>query len=132
MELSSFLHLIGIALITWRVSNMLIYDYGIFHIFLRLRYKLGVHYEEVSTDSPYWAETYVTYEEFKPLIYENKDKYTQPVKTTHLSEIFTCIYCMSVWLSPLFVLLFIGFNHQFIFNALFVMGMVILIEEKSK
>lgn len=128
MTISDILQLFVVSVVTWRVSNMFINDYGFLHIFLRLRYKVGVKYEIYDDIIP---EFYNTYKEFKPLIYENRDVYTKAVKTSHLSEIFTCIYCMSVWLSPLFILLFVGFNQQFIQNTLFVMGMVILIEEMS-
>lgn len=124
MTINDFILLFNVSVITWRISNMFIHDYGVMHIFLRLRYFIGVKYEDE------WL-TYDTYSEYKPLIYEGTDKKTVSIKTNHLSEVFTCIYCMSVWLSPLFVILFIGFNHQFILNTLFVMGMTILIEEMS-
>lgn len=125
MSLSSFILLFVVSVITWRLSNMIINDYGIFHIFLKFRFIIGIKYEKDFV-------VYHNYDEFKPLIYDNEDNNLNTIKTTHIGELFSCIYCLSVWLSPIFVILFIGFDQQFILNSLFVMGMTILLEESMQ
>jgi 1,4-dihydroxy-2-naphthoate octaprenyltransferase len=64
------------VLAIWRLSNMLVDELGPFHVFAKLRHKVGVKY---STHNNPYGETF-------------------------LSEIFSCVYCVSVWISIIFVI----------------------------
>lgn len=63
-----------LALAVWRISSLLISEPGPWHIFERLRHAVGVRYH---------PETY------------------ERIASNTLSEMFTCIWCMSVWIGIL-------------------------------
>ena len=64
------------ALAIWRLSNLLVDEEGPFHVFAKLRHKVGVKH----------------------------DAHNKRYGETFLSEILTCVYCVSVWISIIFVI----------------------------
>lgn len=64
------------ALAIWRLSNMLVDESGPFDLFGKLRSKLGVKY----------------------------DRHSKPYGETFLAQLLSCIYCVSVWISAIFVI----------------------------
>lgn len=69
--MSEYFKLLCLALATWRVSSFLVQEAGPGDIFAQMRYRLGVRFDERS----------------------------QPYGTSVLSSLFTCIWCMSVWVA---------------------------------
>ena len=65
----SLLEIVILALAVWRLSSMLVNEDGPLHIFHKLRYKMGMRYNENSIEYP----------------------------TTPLSDLFACVWCMSMW-----------------------------------
>ena len=65
-------------LATWRVSSLLVDENGPFDIFAELRYRVGVRF----------------------------DKQSQPYGKNEFAKVFTCIWCMSIWIG---IMLTIGF-----------------------
>lgn len=58
-----------LALATWRITSLLVNEYGPFNLLERLRYRLGVRYDES----------------------------LQRIGTNVVAEAFTCMWCLSVW-----------------------------------
>lgn len=69
------LRLILLSLATWRISSLLVREGGPGDMFAYLRYRVGVRYDE----------------------------HSNPYGTTFLSTIFTCIFCLSMWIGLLIV-----------------------------
>lgn len=69
-----FMDYLILTLATWRISSLLISEHGPWHIFERLRALVGVQYH---------PETF------------------ERIASSMLSEMFTCIWCMSVWVGIL-------------------------------
>ncbi|MFG0252979.1 MAG: DUF1360 domain-containing protein [Phycisphaerales bacterium JB038] len=76
--------LLVLALATWRVSRILVEEDGPYDLFARLRNWLGV----VDGDEGRYAEWVDTYH-----------RYT-------VAELFSCIYCMSVWVGIFYAVLY--------------------------
>jgi len=66
----SLIDLLILGLATWRLSSLLVNEDGPWEIFARMRTMVGIRYNEQSL----------------------------PYATTALSELFTCVFCMSVWM----------------------------------
>ena len=64
---------------TWRVSYMLLYERGPFDLFIEIREGIGIGH----------------YQDGKPSSYPE----------TFFGLLFSCVYCMSVWIAGAFVLL---------------------------
>lgn len=58
-----------LTLATWRITSLLVNEYGPFNLLERLRYRLGVRYDED----------------------------LRRIGTNVVSEAFTCVWCLSVW-----------------------------------
>lgn len=58
-----------LALAVWRLSSLLVEEEGPFLVFVRLRTRAGIEY----------------------------DDYSERIATTELAKIFNCVWCMSVW-----------------------------------
>jgi hypothetical protein len=67
--MNRLLDFVILALAVWRFSSMLVNEDGPLHIFHKLRYMVGMRYDEQSIEYP----------------------------TTPLSDLFACVWCMSVW-----------------------------------
>lgn len=77
------LHILAIFAL-WRLSNLLVNERGLFAIFERIRNALGrVDYDE----------------------------YSNPVYPNELSHLFSCVWCMSIWVSGIAGLV-IEYNGQ--------------------
>ena len=75
------------GLAVWRFASLLVSEDGPFYLFGRLRNWVGVEY----------------------------DAYSQPYGSNEVAKIFSCIACMTVWLSALYVLverLFYPYNKR--------------------
>ena len=64
------------ALAIWRVSSMLVQEEGPGDIFVKLRHKVGVQH----------------------------DMHNRAYGESFISKLFTCVVCMSVWISTFFVI----------------------------
>ncbi len=58
-----------LALATWRITSLLVNEYGPFNLLERMRYWLGVRYDED----------------------------LRRIGTNVVAEAFTCVWCLSVW-----------------------------------
>lgn len=58
-----------LSLATWRISSLLVNESGPFGLFAWIRYWVGVQYNE----------------------------HSQPYATNDFAELFTCLWCFSVW-----------------------------------
>lgn len=58
-----------LTLATWRITSLLVNEYGPFNLLERMRYRLGVRYDES----------------------------LQRIGTNVVAEAFTCMWCLSVW-----------------------------------
>jgi len=78
MDKIKLLDLVILALATWRMSHLLTYEDGPWHLFERLRYLSGVRYDAESHE----------------------------IATTHLAEGVLCTWCNSVWFGMLWAALY--------------------------
>lgn len=83
----------GIA--TWRLSHLLINERGFLHIFIFIRHFVGIRYFYGSKELTL-SEVIANFSDL-----DGAEIYTR----THIAELFTCIYCMSVWVSGILLLL---------------------------
>lgn len=72
--MAEVLRFILLSLATWRVSSLFVNEGGPGDMFARFRYWVGVRY----------------------------DAQSNPYGTTFLSTLFTCIWCLSLWIGLLF------------------------------
>lgn len=77
------------ALATWRVSHMLVHEDGPYEVFKNLRKGMGFEYDI------------------------DGDIIIQPT-----GSIFSCIYCMSVWVAPIFMVAPAWISKLFAVSAL--------------
>ena len=101
--LTNFVSLIALPFDVWRISSILVHEAGPFDIMDKLRYFIGIRYNSAS-------EAY---------------------GTNTIAELFLCIWCMSVWVSALLVIIMlvlptIGTIINIIFAA---SAMAILLEK---
>ena len=98
--------LLVLGLATWRVSSLFVAEEGLLGIFAKFRFFIGVKYDSLS----------------------------QPVGTNFIADIFTCVWCASVWVGLFFaVLWFINADAAIILALPFALSAVaILIEEFVK
>ena len=90
-----------LALAVWRLSSLLAREGGLFDIFTKLRYFVGVRFNEKS----------------------------EPVATNSISEGVLCIWCNSIWIG-LFASLLISDNiTDIVVNTLALSAVTILIED---
>lgn len=91
-----------LTLAAWRVTSLLVNEDGPADVFIRLRVKLGMRYDE----------------------------YNLPVATTFLAHLLSCVWCASVWIGFLAAVLSETSRDfaSFIFTALAISAGVILIE----
>ena len=75
------LQLFVMGMACWRLTSLLIAEKGPYNIFQRLREKLGITH----------------YEDGKPCAYPDK----------FVCELFSCVWCLSVWISAGFVVSYI-------------------------
>jgi len=67
-----------LALATWRITSLLVNEYGPFNLLERLRYRLGVRYDED----------------------------LHRIGTNIVAEAFTCVWCLSVWVGLILSIIF--------------------------
>ena len=65
---------IVISLAVWRISSLLVEEDGPYQIFGKLRHRVGIRYNAQS----------------------------EKVATNELAELFTCVWCMSIWIGLAF------------------------------
>jgi len=89
------------VLFTFRLTHLLVFDYGPGHVFERLREIVGViEYENGMTEYRTWV-----------------------------AELFGCHWCMSVWIALIPAIWFAGLTIQMIFSWLAIAGAASLLEE---
>ena len=95
--------LLIIALATWRLSSLIVNEYGPWDLFERIRHLLGVRYDELSN----------------------------PVGTNMVSRAITCVWCSSVWVAFFMTLLW-HFNESLAFwiSLPFALSAVAIIVQK--
>ena len=95
-----------LLLATWRVSSLMNNERGFLNIFTIIRHIFGVRYityERVNEEKI--AEKYLT---LKEVIELGEDALTlQAEYKWHISELFSCIWCMSVWVGFMLTFLFV-------------------------
>lgn len=87
---------------SWRLSNLLVEEEGPGNIFVKIRKVMGVYYDE----------------------------YSQKQTTGWLGDLFSCVWCMSVWVS--FILVSLDkwrFFHQYLVLPLGLSGMVVVVHK---
>lgn len=65
--------LVVLALAVWRASSLLVQEEGPFEIFARFRYRIGVRYTKTNV----------------------------AIGNNELAKLFTCVWCLSVWIGAL-------------------------------
>jgi len=80
-----------VALATWRLSYMLVSERGPFRLFERIRARVGVRVVEMEHQQSWGME-----------------KVTHVTASNELGELFTCVYCLSVWVAPALFALWSG------------------------
>lgn len=75
---SQWLDILIVALAVARLSAMLVTEEGPYEMLARLRNRIGIRFDEFSF----------------------------PYPTTELSKLFSCVYCMSVWVGVFFTVLY--------------------------
>lgn len=73
--------LVTLALAAWRLAHMLVDESGPGAVFVRLRHRAGLRMMPVRNLDSSWS--------------------TVQVITTPVAELFTCVWCMSVWTAAL-------------------------------
>ena len=68
----SFLHLVVLALATWRLSSLISAEEGPYNIFGRFRIMIGIHYIGNGVDAE-----------------------------TELGKLFSCTWCLSIWIGAI-------------------------------
>jgi len=96
------------GLATWRLSHLLIYEKGFLNIFIIIRYLVGVRY--YYTKELTLKETISSFDDIEEAGIAIKN---------HFAEVFTCIYCMSIWVSFLLILLYAFDSALFNYFTLF-------------
>ena len=86
-----------LILATWRISCLLLYEEGPFDIFTRLRNLIGI-YEELDSEG-------------------DTQQYIDPDKSNFLTALFSCLYCLSIWLGFGFAILYFTFPNIAIYIA---------------
>lgn len=69
--------IIALPFAVWRLSSILVSESGPFDMMDKLRYRVGIRYNE----------------------------YNQVYGTNTFADLFTCIWCMSVWVSAILVII---------------------------
>lgn len=87
-----------VILAVWRLSSLFVHEDGPLEIFARLRDKIGVRYDEQS----------------------------RPYGSNELAKVFTCVWCVSVWIGLLWALVF--YPGNFLIGGLAYSAGAILIE----
>jgi hypothetical protein len=98
IENSDYFLLIVYSLATWRISSLLVNEIGPYAILLRLRVLFGVEYwtqglkeVEISCISDNF-DNWLNEEESFFIVYRNE-----------FSKLFSCVWCMSIWVSLCFI-----------------------------
>ena len=71
--------LLVLGLATWRLSSLLVTEEGPFGILVKFRFIIGIKYDELSN----------------------------PVGTNIIADLFTCVWCASVWVGLFFVIIWL-------------------------
>lgn len=100
--------LLSICVSTWRLSYMLLYEEGPFDCFTRLRHWIGLDYD---------AGGNVT-------VYRDNNAFDH-----FITGLFTCMYCMSIWVGALLSLPFSPTPLRWIFNTLVASTVAIFINK---
>lgn len=79
-----------LALATWRISSLLVEESGPWQIFARLRARVGVRYDEN----------------------------LQRTADSMIGELFSCIWCMSVWIGLLIAFCYQTWPHQAVWGLM--------------
>jgi len=82
-------------LATWRLSCLLLYEEGPFDIFTKIRTLMGI-YEELDEEG-------------------NSSRYIE--KKTFFTDLFSCMYCLSIWVGLSFSILYYIFPQTAIYIA---------------
>ena len=98
--------LLVLGLATWRISSLLVSEEGPFGILVKFRYIIGIRYDELSN----------------------------PVGTNVIADLFTCVWCASVWIGLFFAILwFINHDLAFIVSFPFALSSVaVIIDQITK
>ena len=94
--------LLVLGLATWRISSLFVSENGPLDIFVKFRFIIGVRYDSLS----------------------------QPVGTNFIADLFTCVWCASVWFGLFFaVLWFINADAAIILALPFALSAVAILIE---
>lgn len=83
----------------WRLSNLLVNEEGPFSMFLRLRLMIGIHY--IHSGSGDKLSRVEVLEEMQA----NDLVFCQTYFSNEFAKLFSCVWCLSVWVGLLFALL---------------------------
>jgi hypothetical protein len=107
---------IVLFLATWRLSSLFIDEIGFLHIFTIIRHIFGVRYVYYEKhDGEQIIEKRLTLKEAIELGMDSTG--LDKIYTNHFAELFSCIWCMSVWVGTLNVIL-VALNPVFIIAML--------------
>ncbi len=90
-----------VALAVWRISSLLVNEEGPFGIFEKLRYLVGVRYDE----------------------------HSERIGTNVIAEVLTCVWCISIYLGALGAILLTNSVLEWTLNALALSTVAVIIEE---
>ncbi len=112
-NLNLLIELFVLTFAVFRFTNMIVYEALPFHLGLKLRHYLGVKYvmykNEDRTNYYYSLEDVIDL--YKSKVLDNLDRFS----VHSISELVSCFWCCSIWVSSLFVLIrFINFEIYFV------------------
>lgn len=77
-----------------RLTSLFVSEIGPFYLFVNFRYALGYVYT-----NPYEDQREMTLEEVQQAFLNGTISLYNPKKSSLLSELISCVYCMSLWIS---------------------------------
>lgn len=131
-NLNLLIEIFVLSIATFRLSNMIVYEALPFHAGLRLRHFLGVKYiaykDEYGENYYYNLDDVIKY--YKKNLLNKLDQYS----VHSISELVSCLWCCSVWVSGILMLLrFVSFDTYFvIILILSVSALSITVERYTK
>ncbi|MHC4748322.1 MAG: DUF1360 domain-containing protein [Planctomycetota bacterium] len=95
--------LISLGLATWRVSSLLVSEAGPLDILAKFRFFIGIRYDELS----------------------------EPVGNNVIADLFTCVWCTSVWVGLLFAITwYINASIAFAISLPFALSTIAIIVDR--